>query len=163
MLRDSRNFSKFWQHAWWLILDFTRPRRVLVLAKNCLINVIVRAVFNWVSKVSSLWLCIASFCDWPAKLTPLFQPMRRKTKSIATCTRAFSRALRRLHVIDSNSDWRIALFRWSNGPFPNYLRPPFQSESRCSSFRMQINFHSHENEFNLRVNENWFAYERMST
>ena len=28
---------------------------------------------------------------------------------------------------------------------------------------MQINFHSHENEFNLRVNENCFAYERMST
>ena len=28
---------------------------------------------------------------------------------------------------------------------------------------MQINFHSHENEFNLRVNENCFAYERIST
>ena len=28
---------------------------------------------------------------------------------------------------------------------------------------MQINFHSNENEFNLRVNEDWFAYERMRT
>ena len=27
-------------------------------------------------------------------------------------------------------------------PFPNYLRPLFQSESRCSSFHMQINFRS---------------------
>ena len=51
----------------------------------------------------------------------------------------------------------------ANRPFPNYLRPLFQSESRCSCFHMQINFHSHGNEFNLRVNENWFAYERMST
>ena len=30
-------------------------------------------------------------------------------------------------------------------PFLNYLRPLFQSESRCSSFHMQINFHSHAN------------------
>ena len=41
-----------------------------------------------------------------------------------------------------------------NRPFPNYLRPLFGSESWCSSFHMQINFHSYENEFNLRVNEN---------
>ena len=50
-----------------------------------------------------------------------------------------------------------------NRPFLNYLRPLFRSESWCSSFHMQINFHSHENEFNLRENENWFVYERMST
>ena len=37
--------------------------------------------------------------------------MRSKTKLIATCTRAFSRALRRLHVIALLSDWLIALFR----------------------------------------------------
>ena len=43
---------------------------------------------------------------------------------------------------------------WTNRPLPNYLRPLFQSESRCSSFHVQINFHSHENKFNLRVNEN---------
>ena len=36
--------------------------------------------------------------DWP-----LFQPMKTKTK------RAFSRALRRLHEIASNSDWLTEL------------------------------------------------------
>ena len=40
-----------------------------------------------------------------------------------------------------------------NRPFLNYLRPLLRSESWCSSFHMQINFHSHEDEFNLRVNE----------
>ena len=43
----------------------------------------------------------------------------------------------------------------TNRPFPNYLRPHFGSESWCSSFHMQINFHSYENEFNLRVNESY--------
>ena len=30
-----------------------------------------------------------------------------------------------------------------NRPFPNYLRPLFQSESWCSSLHMKISFHSH--------------------
>ena len=33
----------------------------------------------------------------------------------------------------------------ANRPFPNYLRPLFRSESWCSSFHVQINFHSHAN------------------
>ena len=33
-----------------------------------------------------------------------------------------------------------------NRPFPNYLWPPFQSESWCSSFHMKISIHSHANE-----------------
>ena len=43
-----------------------------------------------------------------------------------------------------------------NRPFPNYLRPLLQSESRCLSFHMKISFPSH-------ANENWFSYEKMST
>ena len=39
-----------------------------------------------------------------------FNQWKANTKPIATCTRAFSRALRRLHVIASNSDWLMALF-----------------------------------------------------
>ena len=50
-------------------------------------------------------------CDWLAKLAPLSQPMRSKTKTNGvSCSLAFSRACRRLHVFDSNSDWLIALF-----------------------------------------------------
>ena len=50
----------------------------------------------------------------------------------------------------------------TNRLFPNYLWPRFRSESWCSSFHMQINFHSHENEFNLRVNENCFKMTLLS-
>ena len=70
--------------------------------------------------------------------------------------------------------WKIGMFHhtvdqvsWNfltvNRPFLHYLRPLFWSKSWCSSFHKQNNFHSHGNEFNLCVNENWFAYERMST
>ena len=39
-----------------------------------------------------------------------FQPVRSKTKQIASCTRDFSRALRKLTVTVRNSDWFITLF-----------------------------------------------------
>ena len=57
-------------------------------------------------------------------------------------------------VAPSNERVRCSLSggitKWrQNGPFPNYLRLLIQSESWCSSFHTQINFHSHENEFEL--------------
>ena len=36
-------------------------------------------------------------------------------------------------------------------PFPNYLRPLFQSESWCSSFHMKISFHSRAKKTNLHL------------
>ena len=42
-----------------------------------------RAVFNSVSKVISelLWFIVTSLSDWFKVLTPLFQPIRRETKT----------------------------------------------------------------------------------
>jgi len=48
--------------------------------------------------------------DWLKSLAPVFQPMRSKSKSIAPCTRDYSRALSKLQVIARNSDWFITLF-----------------------------------------------------
>ena len=44
---------------------------------------IIRAVFNWMSKVIKqlLWFCIATLCDWLKNLAPLSQPIRSKTKT----------------------------------------------------------------------------------
>ena len=55
-------------------------------------------------------IAMAAFSDWLKNLIPVFQPMRNKTKPIASCTRDFSRALSKLQVIARNSDWFIALF-----------------------------------------------------
>ena len=57
-----------------------------------------------------------------------------------------------LFILPSIYSWvpEDVLVHAANSSFPNYLRPLVQSESRCSSFHMQINVHSHENEFNLR-------------
>ena len=51
----------------------------------------------------------ATLSDWLKRLAPVFQPMRSKPKSIAPCTRHFSRALSELKVIARNCDWFIAL------------------------------------------------------
>ena len=53
---------------------------------------------------------IATLTDWPKNLAPLFNQWDAKSKRIAHCTRDFSRALRKLHVITKNSDWFIRLF-----------------------------------------------------
>ena len=58
-----------------------------------------RAVFKW--PIES---------DWLKNLAPVFQPMRCESKPTAPCTHDFSRALSKLQVIASNSDWFIALF-----------------------------------------------------
>ena len=52
----------------------------------------------------------ATVSDWLKNVHPVFQPMRSKVKPIAFCTRNFSRALSKLHVIARNSDWFITLF-----------------------------------------------------
>ena len=51
--------------------------------------------------------------------------------------------------------------QWAISELP---QPSFSKGGFCAHlFTCKINFHSHENEFNLRVNENWFAHERLST
>ena len=51
---------------------------------------------------------------------------------------------------------RIGHFRITSGLV-------FEASLGAYLFICKINFHSHENEFNVRVNGNCFAYERMST
>ena len=56
-------------------------------------------------------IAIATLSDWLKRLAPVFQPMRRKTKTNRTMyTRDFSRASGKLQVIASNSDWFMELF-----------------------------------------------------
>ena len=55
-------------------------------------------------------IAIATLCDWLKYLASLFQPIRRKPRPIAPCTRDFSRALSKLQVISRKSDWFIAPF-----------------------------------------------------
>lgn len=54
-------------------------------------------------------IAIATLDDWLRNLAPIFQPMRSKTKIIAPCTRASSRALWKRQVIAKDFDWFIAL------------------------------------------------------
>ena len=44
-------------------------------------------------------------CDWLKNVAPLSHPIRSKTKPIITCSHAFSRALRQLHICVSSSDY----------------------------------------------------------
>ena len=53
---------------------------------------------------------IATLGDWLENIAPVYQPMKRKRKTIAICTRNFSRALNKLHGIATKLDWFIALF-----------------------------------------------------
>ena len=57
------------------------------------------------SKSSLPLFCITTLNYWLKKLAPLSQPIRSKTKAIATCSRTFSRASCRLHVFASSFDW----------------------------------------------------------
>ena len=61
------------------------------------------------SNLASALVLLYYSCDWLAKLTPLCQPIGKKTKNNVTLSHAFSRAWRRLRVIALNSDWFIAL------------------------------------------------------
>ena len=55
-------------------------------------------------------IAIATLSDWLKRLAPVFQRMRRKTKSIAPCTRDFSRTSGEFQVIARNCDWFMELF-----------------------------------------------------
>ena len=70
---------------------------------------------------SALTIEIATVSDWLKNLTPVFHPMRSKTKTNRTLyARDFSRALSKLQVICRDSDWFIVLLLahvvigWSN-------------------------------------------------
>ena len=62
-------------------LKSCKVRRVIIKEKIPVIN--NNAVVNCVSKVISelLWFCTTSPNDWFKVLTPLFQPIRSKTKT----------------------------------------------------------------------------------
>ena len=47
---------------------------------------------------------------WSKNLAPVYQPMKRKLKPIATRTGDFCRALSKLHGVATNLDWFIGLF-----------------------------------------------------
>jgi len=54
-------------------------------------------------------IAIGALSDWLKNLTPVFQPIRSKTKTIRTLYARFFPRLE-LQVIVRNSDWLIALF-----------------------------------------------------
>ena len=74
---------------------------------------VLRAVFNWVSKVIAelLWFCFTTLCDWFKKLAPTSQPIRFKTKTNRDLVTRVSRAWRRLRVFALSSHWFICCFR----------------------------------------------------
>ena len=53
---------------------------------------------------SNYVIAIAMLSDWLKRLTPVFQPVKTKTKTNASCTRDFSCALSKLQVIARNCD-----------------------------------------------------------
>ena len=55
-------------------------------------------------------IAIATLSDWLKRLAPVFEPMKRKTKTIAPCTRDLSRASGEFQVIARNCDWFMELF-----------------------------------------------------
>ena len=73
-----------------------------------------------------------------------------------TCSHAFSRAWRRLHVFVSNFDWFIALFKsvvigQTNRPFPSCFEPHYESEAKFKVYVMKISFHSYANKTNFNM------------
>ena len=61
--------------------------------------------------VRKCMIAIPTLSDWLKNLAAVFQPMRGKTKTNRSlCVHFFSRALGKLRVIATNSDWLIALF-----------------------------------------------------
>ena len=59
---------------------------------------------------SNYVIAFATLSDWLKRLAPVFQPMRRKTKTNPPCTRDFSRASSELQVIARNCEWLMELF-----------------------------------------------------
>ena len=59
---------------------------------------------------SNYSIAIAAHIDWFKNLSPLYQPVKRKTKTNLHLHTDFSRALRKLHGIATDFDWFIALF-----------------------------------------------------
>ena len=68
-----------------------------------------------------LWFCFTSLCDWLAKLAPLPQPIRIKSKINRAFSHSFSRSERRFHVFASNPDWFITLFTHAVIGHSNYF------------------------------------------
>ena len=58
---------------------------------------------------SNYVIAFATLSDWLKRLAPVFQPMRRKTKTNRTMY-DFSRASSELQVTARNCDWLMELF-----------------------------------------------------
>ena len=60
---------------------------------------------------SNYAIAIATLSNWFKKFSPVYQPMRRKTKTNRDLhVRFFPRFERELHGVAKNLDWFIALF-----------------------------------------------------
>ena len=59
---------------------------------------------------SNFAIAIATLSYWFKNLAPVYQPMRRKITSNRDLHADFSRALSKLHGIDTNLDWFVVLF-----------------------------------------------------
>ena len=55
-------------------------------------------------------IAVATLSDWLKRLAPVFQPVRRKTKTNRTMYARFSRASSEIQVIARNCDWLMELF-----------------------------------------------------
>ena len=61
------------------------------------------------SNLRFIWFCITTLVDWFKKLAHFLSQSEVKPKPLVTCSRMFSRALRRLHVFASSFDWFTGL------------------------------------------------------
>ena len=70
-------------------------------------------------------IAIATLSDWFKNLAPVYQPVRRKTKTNRDLHKRLSRALSKLHGIATNVAWFFELFAHavigrSHRPFSKY-------------------------------------------
>ena len=80
-----------------------------MLTKKCTFEVLVKAVFKWLSKVITQLRLLGLVIG--LKISRQFvNQIQAKPKTIVTCPRDFSRALCELQLIAMNSDWFFALF-----------------------------------------------------
>ena len=109
-----------------------------------IIIITIVIVFKWLSKVIT-WLRMLRLVIGLKESRQFFNQWEAKPKSIAPCTRHFSRALSELKVIARNCDWFIALFApvviaRSNCFQVLVFRQSFENRSIHHRYR----FHSHE-------------------
>ena len=78
------------------------------MTRGRMVDSLNRAVFKWLSKVMT-WLRFLHLVIGLKDSRQFFSQWEAKPKPIAPCTRDFSRALSKFHIIARNCDWFIAL------------------------------------------------------